>query len=66
MLGLLHGVSLAGFPASYLIGAMPVQALLLAALALAALNMRRTWLRPSAGALMSAALAWFGLRLWRS
>ncbi len=66
VLGLLHGVSLAGFPASYLIGAMPVQAVLLAALALAALKMPRVWLRPSAGALMIAALAWFGLRLWRS
>lgn len=65
ILGLCHGFSLAGLPPAYLIGALPVQALLLAGLAAPALRMPRTWRRPAAGLLLAVGLAWFGIRMWR-
>jgi len=63
ILGLCHGLSLAGFPAAYLIGALPAQAAMLAALAIASLRMPRLWLRPAAAVLLAAGLAWSGSRL---
>jgi hypothetical protein len=65
VLGLCHGLSLAGFPVTYLAGAAVVQVVLIALLTAGALKMPRDWQRPVAGALLAAGVAWFGLRMWR-
>lgn len=65
ILGLCHGFSLAGLPAAYLIGALPVQVAILAVLAAAALRMPPAWRRPASALLLIAALAGFAVRLWR-
>jgi hypothetical protein len=64
ILGLCFGLSLAGFPAAYLLGALPVQGLVFAALAAAAIRMPRAWKRPAGALLLAAAMAWFGARVW--
>ncbi len=69
ILGLCFGLSLAGFPAAYLLGALPAQCAVFAVLAAAALRMPRAWKRPAAALLLAAGLAWFavtafGARLW--
>ena len=63
ILGLCHGLSFAGFPSAYLLGALPAQGVIFAALAAAAIRMPLAWKRPAAGLLLAAALAWFGVRL---
>jgi len=63
VLGLCHGLSFAGFPATYLSGASLVQAVVLVMLATGVLRMPRSWLRPAAALLLAAALGWFVLRL---
>ena len=65
ILGLCHGLSLAGFPAGYLLGALLLQAPILTVLCVAALKMPREWSRPAATLVLVAALAWFGTRLFR-
>ena len=69
VLGLCFGLSLAAFPAAYLLGALPAQCAVFAVLAAAALTMPRAWKRPAAALLLAAGLAWFavtafGARLW--
>ncbi|HEY4364111.1 MAG TPA: HupE/UreJ family protein [Bryobacteraceae bacterium] len=63
VLGLCHGLSYAGFPATYLSGAEAVQVLLWGMLAAAAFKMPRSWLRPAAALLLASALGWFALSL---
>jgi hypothetical protein len=63
ILGLCYGLSFAGFPAAYLLGAVPVQGAVLAALAVASLRMPRAWIGPAAALLLVAGMAWFGVRL---
>jgi hypothetical protein len=63
ILGLCHGMSFAGFPAAYLLGALPMQAAVFAALAAAAIGMPQAWRRPVAALLLVAGMAWFGIRL---
>jgi hypothetical protein len=65
VLGLCHGLSFAGFPPTYLAGAVAVQAVLIVLLAAAALKVPRAWNRPAAAALLVAGMAWFGFRMWR-
>src|SRR5580704_14597736 len=65
VLGLCHGLSFAGFPATYLAGAVVVQIVVVALLAAGTLRMPRPWQRPVAGALLAAGVAWFGFRMWR-
>jgi hypothetical protein len=64
ILGLCHGLSFAGFPGAYLLGALPAEGLVFAALAAAAIRMPLVWRRPAAALLLAAAMAWFGARLW--
>ena len=64
-LGLCHGLSLAGFPAGYLTGALPLQAVALALLSTGVFRMPRAWLRPAAALVLAAGVAWFGTRLLR-
>jgi len=61
ILGLCFGLSLAGFPAAYLLGALPAQCAVFAVLAAAALTMPRAWKRPAAALLLAAGLAWFAV-----
>jgi hypothetical protein len=63
ILGLCHGLSFAGFPAAYLLGALPVQCAVFAVLAAAAIRMPLAWKRPAAALLLVVATAWFGGRL---
>lgn len=63
ILALCHGLSFAGFPAAYLLGALPVQGAVFAALAAAWIRMPRAWKRPAAALLLAAGVAWFGARL---
>jgi hypothetical protein len=63
ILGLIHGLSFAGFPAAYLLGALPVQSAIFAILAVAAIRMPLPWKRPAAALLLAAGLAWFGARV---
>jgi hypothetical protein len=63
ILGLCHGLSFAGFPAPYLLGALPMQAAVFAILVAAALRMPLAWKRPAAALLLAAGVAWFGARL---
>jgi len=65
VLGLFHGLSMAAFPAVYQAGGTAVQAVAMAPLAAGALHLRKLWRPPIAVAVMLAALAWFGFRLWR-
>ncbi len=65
ILGLCHGFSLAGLPAAYLIGAVPLQALVLIVPAAAALRMPAGWRRPAAALLLAAGLGGFAVRMWR-
>ena len=65
ILGLCHGFSLAGLPRDYLTGALPLQALALAALAAAALRLPAAWRRPAAALLLVAGLGFFAIRMWR-
>ncbi len=60
LLGLVHGLPYAAFPAAYLGGAVAVQVVLIGALAVAALRMPRAWMRPAAAVLLVAGVAWFG------
>ncbi len=61
-LGLCFGLSLAGFPATYLLGALPAQGAVFAVLAAVAIRIPRSWRVPAAALLLAAGLAWFGLR----
>jgi hypothetical protein len=63
ILGLCFGLSFAGFPAAYLLGALPVQGAVFAVLAAAAVRMPPAWKRPAAALLLAAGVAWFGARL---
>jgi hypothetical protein len=63
ILGLCHGLSFAGFPASYLLGALPAQGAIFAILAVAAIRMPLSWKRPAAALLLAAGLAWFGVHM---
>ena len=63
ILGLCFGLSFAGFPAVYLLGVLPAQVAVFAALAAGALRMPPAWRRPAAALLLAAGLAWFGVRL---
>jgi hypothetical protein len=63
ILGLSYGLSFAAFPAAYLLGALPVQGAIFAALAAASLRLPRAWMRPAAALLLVAGMAWFGARL---
>jgi hypothetical protein len=65
VLGLFHGLSMAAFPAVYQAGGTAVQAVAMAPLAAGALNLRKQWRPVIAVAVMLAALAWFGFRLWK-
>jgi hypothetical protein len=64
ILGLCFGLSFAGFPAAYLLGVLPAQGTVFAALAAAAVKMPTVWKRPAAALLLAAGLTWFGVRLW--
>ena len=64
-LGLFHGLYFAGFPATYLAGAAIAQAILIAALVLAASKLPLIWRQRPAWALLAAGLGWFGFRLLR-
>jgi hypothetical protein len=64
ILGRCHGLSFAGFPSAYLLGALPAQAVVFAALAAAAIRMPLAWKRPAAALLLAAGLVWFGARLY--
>jgi hypothetical protein len=66
ILGLFHGLSLAAFPPLYQAGASVAQAVVVAPLAVGALKMPKAMIRPAAILLLAAALAWFGLRVWRA
>jgi hypothetical protein len=65
VLGLFHGLSFAGFPATYLAGASAIQVILFALLAASALQIPKSWTRPVARTLLAAGLIWFGFGLWR-
>lgn len=65
VLGLFHGLSFAGFPSTYLGGAVAVQAALIAIFAAGSLKIPRAWNRAAAATLLAAGVASFGYRLWR-
>jgi hypothetical protein len=62
-LGFLHGLYFAGFPATYLAGAVAAQAVVIAVLVLAMVRLPAVWRARPAWALLSAGLAWFAWRL---
>ena len=63
MLGLCHGVLVAGFPTAYLLGALPVEAAVFTALATVALALPPRGRRSAAVILLGTGLAMFGLRV---
>jgi hypothetical protein len=63
--GLFGGLSFAGFPKDYLIGANIVQVAGVAVLTFVAVKWMQLWRRPAAAAVMAAALFWFAVRLVR-
>jgi hypothetical protein len=59
ILGIAHGLPFAAFPSSYLTSAAITQAMILAALWLAARKMPTNWRRPAAGVMLVAGIGWF-------
>lgn len=63
VMGLCHGVLAAGFPAAYLLGALPVEAAIFAVLTAVALGLPPRGRLSSAAILLGAGLAMFGARV---
>jgi hypothetical protein len=63
LLGLFHGLNLAGFPGSFIAGAAVLQVAAFALLALAAGFVGAFWRRILAWGLLAAGLGWFGIRV---